>query len=262
MVGINRCQYTNITLFAKTDKGFVFYMPRCNTWKCEYCSQQLKKQWSWRIAKAVELGIKFRGWQPAFVTLTSHEKLKSVDQCLHVFSDAWKKIQAKWRYRFPDFAYAIVPELHKSKKRVHWHLVVSHAPDTKTLKKWARGAGLGYQVDVSPIDHADDAGAVAFYISKYISKSLGDDGKISAKWASRRRINTSRNFPTLDELNEHEGDLLDWQLYNATSGMTMALEMMAMIDQGLDVKLIGHFDNEFKQMIEDEKIMYRANKRE
>lgn len=259
MPSVNKCQNTSITLFAKTDKGFVFYMPRCNTWHCEYCSQQLKRQWSWRVAKAVELGIKARGWQPAFVTLTSHEKLTNVDQCLSVFSDAWKKIQAKWRYRFPDFAYAIVPELHKSKKRVHWHLVVSHAPSKKDLKSWARGAGLGYQVDVSPINHADDAGAVAFYVSKYISKSLEDDAKISKKWASRRRINTSRNFPTLDELNNSDSDL-DWQIYNATSGISMMLEMMAFIDAGIDVRLIGHFDDDFKQAIEDEKILRKDKK--
>ena len=176
LVAFNRA--TKLVLVTRAD---------CDTWSCDECSKRMSSKWSMRASMGARDMIT-QGQCVDFVTVTSHEKLKTFSQCNYVWPSAWKKLYSRLMYAYTSDCraqYLLVPERHKDGRlHVHalWNFTVTHA----WLKKNARSCGLGYQCDVKSVKNGLNA---ARYVAKYLSKSLGDD--VPKRF---RRVRTSRNW--------------------------------------------------------------------
>lgn len=173
------------------ETGLIYiYRPGCGTWGCTGCRKRLQRYWTLRISKHVEGGVsKGEHWQ--FVTLTSHEKLKTMEATVAVWPDAWGKLyQRLKRNNGGKIQYVLVPEFHQN-GRMHAHMLT----ETYIKKRWwktnARECGLGYQAEVEDI--VENGSSAAWYISKYLGKDM-DEGN----WPHGfRRVRTSRGWPDL-----------------------------------------------------------------
>ena len=172
---------------ADHGKKTVHYIrPPCKLWSCEACALQRKQAWVF-IANYGGNHLLSEGLELSFVTLTSHEAVRSLVGGIAVWRDAWKKLSARWRRRSPGSQYFYVGE-HKRTYHFHVHLVTSANIKTRWYKDNARSCGLGYQAKAVPITETLECGA---YMGKYLSKSISYAG-----WPKYwRRVNTSRMWP-------------------------------------------------------------------
>lgn len=174
----------------------LFFRPTCKLWSCPSCGYVNAKRWTVRAIKGTAQLLE-AGYHVDFVTLTPHEKL-TAKQSFYVLPLAWKKLSMRWKYEIPKSdpaAYYAVPERHKSLK-VHTHMIVTGGLSKKWWKDNARECGLGYQSEVKEVK---DVG-VGGYVGKYLNKTLADP------WPKgTRRVNTSRTWPTLPELEQVPG---------------------------------------------------------
>lgn len=122
-----------------------------------------------------------------FVTLTSHELVRSLTAGLAVWRKAWPKLSAKMRRRQDGMQYMSVPELTKLSS-FHVHMITSSELKTRWYKDNARAAGLGYQAKAVPVLSGLECGG---YTTKYLTKAIALQGW--PKYA--RRVNTSQNWP-------------------------------------------------------------------
>lgn len=174
----------------------LFFQPTCKKWSCVSCGQVNAKRWTVRAIKGTESLLE-AGYKVDFVTLTPHEKL-TPEQSFRVLPMAWKKLHIRYKREIPHGdpgAYYAVPERHKSKK-VHSHLIVTGGLSQKWWKDNARECGMGYQSKVKEVKTLGVGG----YVGKYLGKSLDDP------WPKgTRRVNTSRSWPALPELEQSPG---------------------------------------------------------
>lgn len=178
------------------------YQPRCKMWKCVSCGRTQKLLWQAKIGNGYDVyeaqGI--TDW--CMLTITSHEKNRTIARGLHVWPDAWKKLSARMRYRYPGVRYVLLPELHED-EAVHWHMIASHGVKTRFLKDNARQCGLGFMADSKPVRESYDA---IRYVSKYVSKTIG-----AVDWPKwMKRIATSQQWPPLPPEEEYDTVDLDW----------------------------------------------------
>jgi len=197
-----------------TAKQAIYFYPRCKMWSCPHCAKKNAAMWAYRLrdnaASLVDSGYTL--W---FVTVTSHERLTNLAQTLWVWPQSWKKLQARVRYANIEFIYAAIPEQHVKGSRLHFHLITNvgwEAVQSKKTgdwysKKWrdnARACGLGYKIDVKPIEDVDE---VISYVCKYMAKDLGKnewpDGfrraRLSRSWPKRKPVNLPDwNFSTIE----------------------------------------------------------------
>lgn len=173
------------------DKSRYIIKARCKLWKCPYCGKVNAHQHKIRILNGIN-ELRNSGQQFSFVTLTSHENLRSTDACLGVWRKAWKKLRERLRRvhknnQWDDLAFCITTEFHKN-GRLHWHMLVNNTLRTRWWKDNARACGLGYQCKSVELDNAIQG---ANYVTKYLSKSLAE-ADFPAKM---RRIVYSQTFP-------------------------------------------------------------------
>lgn len=183
----------------------------CDSWHCVECAKRLRDRWKLRASIHVSRLLK-DDQRVCFITLTSHEKLKTFEATEQVWRKAWDTLYQAYKRRNPEWSYMNIPEKHKN-GRMHVHGLWSGDVQYRWLKDKARGCGMGYKVDVQPITEPIFA---VRYVTKYLSKSLGSDTpphfrrvRISQNWS---------NIPTPD--NALVG--LDWQ-YIAGNGALVSL---------------------------------------
>lgn len=167
---------------------------RCKQWTCEYCSRINALQHKIRIADGIR-ELQDKGYKFGFVTLTSHEKLKGFEATYTVWKKAWEKLSQRYRRvcnaKFGvDAHFVYVIETHKD-GRLHVHGFVFNDISKRWWKDNARGCGLGYQVELLPVENA---GHAVSYVTKYLTKQCGQDYPIKGV----RRIGYSRKFPSQD----------------------------------------------------------------
>jgi len=122
-----------------------------------------------------------------FVTLTSHELVRSLIAGLAVWRKAWPKLSAKMRRRTDGMQYLYVPELTKAGS-FHVHLITSCELKTRWYKDNARAAGLGHQAKAVVILSGVECGG---YCTKYLTKAIALQG-----WPKyTRRVNRSQGWP-------------------------------------------------------------------
>lgn len=197
----------------KGTKEVVWFRPDCGSWSCPECAIANKNRWSLRISHGVDV-YKLQGDTFYFMTLTSHEKLKTGAATLAVWSKAWPKLYARMKRQRNDLKYALVPEKHKD-GRWHSHLLINHGFGVKLNRKgkWTskwlhdnpRECGLGFMNDVQPIR---DSHLAAWYVSKYVHKSLS-----AGEWPRYlRRVRVSNNWPELPPTSDFEPLEVDYSV--------------------------------------------------
>jgi hypothetical protein len=125
-----------------------------------------------------------------FVTLTSHEKLRTFDSSYNVWQKAWPVLYSAIQRRRKGFQFMIIPEQHED-GTLHFHCLWNAGKNQRWLKDNARARGLGYMVDVQAVSEPISA---VRYVTKYVGKSLGD-------WvpARFRRVRTSQDWPDIPD---------------------------------------------------------------
>jgi len=166
----------------------------------------MQEKWQYRGVYGSSI-LQSRGDNLDFVTITSHEKLKTFEATEAVWRHAWGMLYSALKRRKKDLAYILIPEKHKS-GRMHVHAIWNADVTERWLKDNARSRGLGYKCEASRIS---DPRRVAFYVAKYLGKSL--DHNYDPHF---RRVRASRNFPDVPEPNNSLVELR-WQ-YVGTNG--------------------------------------------
>jgi hypothetical protein len=209
----------------------ILYRPSCQMWDCEFCKHRLKAMWGQRIYYGVNVGRQFWGWETSFVTLTSHEKLKTFQATAAVWPKVWSKLAPRLRRKYGSFEYARVPEMHKD-GRLHFHFIMSIEPQKTWLKKNARTSGGGYQVDIQKVV---DGSLASWYVTKYLGKSMGQAADEFSK-LKMRRVSVSRGWPELPQNPEFVSDVT-WEMASMHGDGSHVIKHYEAL--GKNVKLIG-----------------------
>jgi len=195
----------------------------CDSWNCPECSRRMAEAWVLRAQIGVRQYLS-AGYMVDFVTITSHEKLKTFEATEAVWREAWPVLYAALKRIAPVLEYFIVPEKHAD-GRMHVHALWTAGVKQKWLKDNARKRGLGYQ---AKIKHVGSAHGAAQYVTKYVGKSLGAD--VPKKF---RRVRVSQGWPDIPSpVVENAG--LKWE-YVGTNG---ALSVVYAECQEKGIKLI------------------------
>jgi hypothetical protein len=206
------CQTPNrpvmIGLSPATKRAIVF-VPDCEMWSCPECAPKLRARWIARVAHGVK-ALLATGEPVQFVTITSHERLKTFQACHAKFPDAWQKLYKAIKRLTPELTYALIPEKHQD-GRMHMHMLSNTAMTTRWLKDNARSRGLGFQAYIKPVENV---GHAAVYVSKYLGKGL-DHEPLPPHF---RRIRLSQNWAVLPELHE-PSNAYDWLACRSLSGV-------------------------------------------
>jgi hypothetical protein len=167
----------------------------CDSWNCEECSRRMSENWILRA----EIGARElinNGARVDFVTITSHEKLKSFAATETIWRSAWRTLYAALKRQNVNMQYMIIPEKHED-GRMHVHALWSAGVSKRWLKDNGRKRGLGYMADV---DQVKSPRAAVKYVTKYIGKSLGEDVpkrfrrvRVSQGWAEVPKPETVYN---------------------------------------------------------------------
>lgn len=139
----------------------------CKLWGCPECAEKRKTLVGARASRGVER-LQRAGLDMYFITLTSHEQVRTHERSIAIWRKAWPKLRRRIVYRNDEFHYALFPEQHKD-GTFHAHLLASNNQVKRWWKDNARKCGLGYIVDVQPCYHG---GAAAQYATKYLTKAL------------------------------------------------------------------------------------------
>jgi hypothetical protein len=185
----------------------------CKSWNCEPCGARKTRYW---IARALN-GTRILGGNWYFATITPHPDWKKKGASLQNIRKNWDKLRKRIKRKSEAFDYLKVFE-HFEDGEYHLHLITNAVlPYTipgqdedgndifycKWLKDASNDSGLGYIADYQLI--RSPAGT-AYYVAKYVCKSIGAGGKVWEK--GLRRIEASHKFPKLPDL--HEAGDLEW----------------------------------------------------
>ena len=188
--------------YNETENLIYLYQPRCKMWACPYCAAINRSYWCKRAVAGIEhyrqQGVD--GW--TFVTITSHEKNKTLGKCLFVWPKGWAKLSSRIRYHHKGIKYLLIPEQHQD-GRLHIHALASHGITTRFLKDNARACGLGYMGESEALGDARYAG---YYCAKYLGKQTE-----IADWPGNfRRIRSSQKWPHPPDNDTWDGLEVDW----------------------------------------------------
>ncbi len=195
-----------------TSKRVLVTRGDCKQWDCPECAAKLKEHWTTRAQIGTREFIA-QGLKVDFVTITSHEALKTFSQTDYVWKQAWAKLYAALKRKAAILEYFIVPERHRD-GRMHVHALWTANVSQKWLKDNARKRGLGHQQKVI---HVDSGIVAARYVTKYIGKDLGGDVPNNF-----RRVRVSQGWTDIPvPVTDHSG--LKWEYVNSNGHLEMAM---------------------------------------
>jgi len=148
-----------------------------------------------------------------FVTITSHEKLKTFEATQAVWRKSWPVLYAALKRHNRNLEYFIVPERHKD-GRMHIHALWTANVSQKWLKDNARKRGLGYQCKIKKVENA---GQAVRYVTKYVGKSLGADVP-----QRTRRVIVSQGWPEVPAPNTPLNGL-KWEYVNGNGVLAVVM---------------------------------------
>lgn len=180
---------------------------RCKMWSCEYCAAKNRLIWRAHIIDTInrlssddhETYGAMRDW--TFITLTSHRKMRGEQASLKCLREGWKKLYDRIRRKYGRehrVEYIRVWELHKD-GTYHNHAIIGAHIETRWLQDNAAECGMGYKTDAQNI--VGHPGRVAAYITKYMTKAIGEYTK------GLRRVQGSKAF----SLSDKQETKYDWR---------------------------------------------------
>lgn len=192
------------------DSERLLFQPGCKMWDCVYCARMSQLIWRERIRQGIDCyiaeGLKL--W--SFVTITMSRKVRGFRYSVSMWPKCWARLSSRIRYKFPGIRYVLLPEQHQD-GTLHTHAIMSAAISNTWISKSAHKCGLGYMSQSKPMRSST---AAAFYVSKYIGKSLTTEN-----WPSRfRRVRTSQNWPELADQEDYTALDAEWsflKVYNS-----------------------------------------------
>jgi len=201
---------------SHTDKTRHIVKARCKMWKCEYCSKVNRHQHYIRILNGCN-ELLSQGQELNFITITSHERLKTTESCLAVWRKSWRILRERLRRKHEKcsdypLCFFLVTEFHKD-RRLHWHGVINCDISTRWLKDNARACGLGFQCKSTQLENAIQG---TNYAIKYISKSLTNEDYPP----KMRRITYSQSFPHKPAPDSS----FEWQIPDAKTSLVEVIE--------------------------------------
>ena len=213
-----------------TSRTRIIIKANCGMWNCEYCYHINRLKHYNRIMNGANR-LQDKGQQLNFITLTSHEKLKSKDQCLWVWRKSWGKLSDRLRRAHKknneySMAYVWVVETHKN-GRLHWHGVINGAVQNRWLKDNSRECGMGHQ-DTSK-EVWDDISGLR-YVVKYINKS----NLVQDYPKKMRRIAYSQSFPDKPKIIRDS----EWEILPTKEALINAINI-GLIVKGFEVEFMG-----------------------
>jgi len=205
-------------------KRVLIVRPNCKLWNCPACAQRNRRRWAVRVFKGIEAyQIERRKWWLATITMRGGKIRRDFLRDVAIWRDGWEKLYLRMKRHTskagnPHLRYVLLPELAPDTERLHVHMILNDSltavPSKSKKNPWrsdflkddAAACGLGYMNDIKPIDEAK---YVAWYVSKYVGKSLGIND-----WPPNfRRIRTSIGWPEL-KTEESIGANLCWNITN------------------------------------------------
>lgn len=138
----------------------------CGTYACEECAAKIIRLHQLRI-------IEFFANQKTatFLTITAHPKARGFEASRKNLEIGMKKLFERMRRAFGTCHYVLIHETHKDGVSLHIHMLWAGRITTKWLKEHATACGMGRQCKAVRLK---DPKASGFYVSKYLSKSLGE----------------------------------------------------------------------------------------
>jgi hypothetical protein len=158
------------------------------------------------------------------VTVTARAKNHRFGTTLEAIIANWDKLLKRLKRQWGEFQYVRVYERHKSGE-FHAHMLVSYYPSDselktsyraikgieryrgsahKELKRHSWESGLGFIVDFSPIRHGDiedykhKTNRIVAYVTKYMTKGLGDLPHGTRRVQTSRLIGTNKDMENND----------------------------------------------------------------
>lgn len=183
----------------------------CHLWSCETCALRNARIW---IARIIEGCNRLDGeWH--LLTITAHRKRRGLASVENI-RQGWKKLVNRIAYKAKEndypLYYARVWEQHKD-GTFHCHVLINQNFGNRWLKDASAACGIGYQADWRKVENA---GQAAGYVAKYTLKNASI-ARGGVEWPKGlRRIETSRNWPTL-ERKYSENDYL-WMINSTREG--------------------------------------------
>jgi len=215
-----------LVAYVDESKRALITRANCDMWACSECSARLRERWIMRAKIGVQIYVN-DGLPVDFVTITSHEKLKTFEATEKVWRSAWNRLYKAIKRRAETFEYFCVPEKHKD-GRMHVHLLWTAGVSQRWVKDNARERGLGYQALVRKVDHPYRA---ALYVGKYVGKDLGTDVP-----RHFRRVRVSRGWVDLPDPVTGES-YLRWQYLKTHGGLDALLQHCEYVGyQVIDIK--------------------------
>jgi len=171
----------------------------CDSFMCEECARRMLDHWKLR-AQIGSRKILSDGGKLDFVTLTSHEKLKSFDATARVWTHVWSMSYDAIKRKNPNFAYLAIPERHRD-GRLHLHAIWNADVSTRWLKDNIRKRGGGYKCEAQSVYSMYD---IVRYVTKYVTKQFNLEVP-----PHFRRIRVSQNWPEVPKPT-NALSILDW----------------------------------------------------
>lgn len=159
----------------------------CKSWSCPYCSEKRKKYLALKTYEGIEryklAGIE--NWY--FGTLTMHRKWRGWASLENYYHNWNKFYQRMKRDTEGKLLYVLLPERHQDGS-LHVHLISTCGLSTHWWHDAGSRSGLGFQNENEALG---DASRAAYYVTKYVGKSLG-----VSDWPTRfRRVRYSIHWP-------------------------------------------------------------------
>lgn len=200
---------------VRKQEGDTIYIAqlRCKQWDCSYCAKKNARQWKAALIHAINQ----KGGKWSFWTITLPYWIRTLPESKRyeagakIIRENWDKFNKRWKRKYGKQSYIRVIEQHQD-NTPHIHLLVScHIPDVYTVTRkdgskygrsvWHEEAldacNFGYIYDIRNLTDEDTgtwhAGAVAMYVTKYMTKDLTENDKVRKK-IRVNKIQTSRDI--------------------------------------------------------------------
>ncbi|MEE9580992.1 MAG: hypothetical protein V3V74_06740 [Nitrosomonadaceae bacterium] len=184
--------------------------PPCRMWSCGYCARVQQLVWREKIRQGIDFYIQSGLELWSFVTITMSRKVRGFRYSVTMWPKCWARLSSRIRRAWPGIRYVLLPEQHQD-GTLHTHAIMSAKISNTWMSKTAHKCGLGYMSQSKPMRSSTGG---AFYVSKYIGKSL-----MVEDWPPHfRRIRTSQKWPELANQDDYETIDAEWsflKVYNS-----------------------------------------------